>query len=202
MQDLFSSQKEFEELDLPPAKAHFYENFLNKKDADFYFEYLRKHVPWQQEKINFMGKISPIPRLTYWYSKENKEYVYSGIKVLPVPYTKVIQRLSDIVEEESGYKFNSVLLNLYRDGNDKVAWHADDEKSLTNNINIASVSVGAEREFQFKSKHNPEEKKEILLTHGSLLVMHDPLQQHWLHQIPVRKRVNKPRINLTFRYIP
>ena len=95
-----------------------------------------------------------------------------------------------------------MLLNLYRDGIDKVAWHADDEKSLTNNINIASVSVGAEREFQFKSKHNPEEKKEILLTHGSLLVMHDPLQQHWLHQIPVRKRVNKPRINLTFRYIP
>lgn len=198
--DLFSEDKQ--KLELPPAKADFYKNFLNKKQADFLFEHLLEHVPWQQEKINFMGKISPIPRLTYWYSKENKEYVYSGIKVLPVPYTKVIQRLSDVVEEKTGYKFNSVLLNLYRDGNDKVAWHADDEKSLTNNINIASVSVGAEREFQFKSKHNPEEKKEILLTHGSLLVMHDPLQQHWLHQIPVRKRVNKPRINLTFRYIP
>ena len=95
-----------------------------------------------------------------------------------------------------------MLLNQYRDGNDKVAWHADDEKSLGDIINIASVSVGAERDFQFKSKHNSEEKKEIELTHGSLLVMHDPLQQNWLHQIPVRKKVSKPRINLTFRYIP
>ena len=197
--DLFSDGKP--EPDLPPG-ADFYPNFLDKDQADFLFEHLINNVPWNQEEINFMGNIHPVPRLTYWYSKENKEYVYSGIKVLPVPYTKVIQRLSDRVEEKSGYEFNSVLLNQYRDGNDKVAWHADDEKSLGDIINIASVSVGAERDFQFKSKHNSEEKKEIELTHGSLLVMHDPLQKNWLHQIPVRKKVNKPRINLTFRYIP
>ena len=198
--DLFSTEKQ--EVNLPPAKADFYSNFLKKDQADFLFNNLYEGLDWMQEEINFMGKVHPIPRLTYWFSKENKEYTYSGIKVLPVPYSKVIQRLSDLVEEKSGYEFNSVLLNLYRDGNDKVAWHADDEKSLTNIINIASVSIGAEREFQFKSKHNPEKKEEILLTHGSLLVMHDPVQQHWLHQIPVRKKVNKPRINLTFRYIP
>ncbi len=198
--DLFSTEKQ--EVNLPPSKADFYSNFLKKDQADFLFNNLYDGLDWKQEKINFMGKVSPIPRLTYWFSKENKEYTYSGIKVLPVPYSKVIQRLSDLVEEKSGYEFNSVLLNLYRDGNDKVAWHADDEKSLTDTINIASVSIGAEREFQFKSKHNPEEKEEILLTHGSLLIMHDPVQQHWLHQIPVRKKVNKPRINLTFRYIP
>ena len=198
--DLFSTEKQ--EVNLPPAKADFYSNFLKKDQADFLFNNLYNEIDWKQEKINFMGKVSPIPRLTYWFSKENKEYTYSGIKVLPVPYSKVIQWLSDLVEEKSGYEFNSVLLNLYRDGNDKVAWHADDEKSLTDTINIASVSIGAEREFQFKSKHNPEEKEEILLTHGSLLIMHDPVQQHWLHQIPVRKKVNKPRINLTFRYIP
>lgn len=198
--DLFSKGKH--QLNLPPAKADFYPDFLDKDQADFLFQNLYKNVPWKQEKINFMGKVSPIPRLTYWYSKENKEYVYSGIKVLPVPYSKVIQRLSDIVEEKSGYEFNSVLLNLYRNGNDKVAWHADDEKSLSNPINIASISIGAEREFQFKSKHNPDDKDEIKLTHGSLLVMHDPLQQNWLHQIPVRKKVTEPRINLTFRYIP
>ncbi len=200
MPDLFSNLDRT--VDLPPAKADFYGNFLKKDQADSLFNNLYDGVDWKQEKINFMGKVSPIPRLTYWFSKENKEYTYSGIKVLPVPYSKVIQWLSDLVEEKSGYEFNSVLLNLYRDGNDKVAWHADDEKSLTDTINIASVSIGAEREFQFKSKHNPEEKEEILLTHGSLLVMHDPVQQHWLHQIPVRKKVNKPRINLTFRYIP
>ena len=157
--DLFSTEKQ--EVNLPPAKADFYSNFLKKYQADFLFNNLYNEIDWKQEKINFMGKVSPIPRLTYWFSKENKEYTYSGIRVLPVPYSKVIQRLSDLVEEKSGYEFNSVLLNLYRDGNDKVAWHADDEKSLTDTINIASVSIGAEREFQFKSKHNPEEKEEI-----------------------------------------
>ena len=149
-----------------------------------------------------MGKVSPIPRLTYWYSKENKEYIYSGIKVLPVPYTEVIKRLCDLVEKQCDYKFNSVLLNLYRDGNDKVAWHADDEKSLGDEINIASISVGAEREFQFKSKHDPEKKEKIMLSHGSLLIMHDPLQQHWLHQIPVRKRFQSPGLILPFDLFP
>lgn len=200
--DLFSKPDDKITKDLPPAKADFYPNFLDKKQADWLLENLLNTVDWQQEEIRFMGKVHPIPRLTYWYSKENKEYTYSGIKVLPVPYTSVIKRLSDKVEEISGYKFNSVLLNRYRDGNDKVAWHADDEKTLTDTINIASVSVGAEREFQFKSKHNPDDKESIQLTHGSLLVMHDPLQKHWLHQIPARKKVTEERINLTFRYIP
>ena len=106
-----------------------------------------------------------------------------------------------MVEEKTGYEFNSVLLNLYRNGEDKVSWHADDEKSLGNEINIASISIGAEREFQFKSKHNSNDKQEIMLTHGSLLVMHNPIQEHWLHQIPIRKKIKEPRINLTFRYI-
>lgn len=199
--DLFSSKQDSIELDLPPAKANFYPNFLSKEQADFLFKNLINNVDWNQEHINFMGKISPIPRLTYWYSKENKEYVYSGIKVVPVPYPEIIKRLNRLVEEKTGYEFNSVLLNLYRNGEDKVSWHADDEKSLGNEINIASISIGAEREFQFKSKHNSNDKKEIMLTHGSLLVMHNPIQEHWLHQIPIRKKIKEPRINLTFRYI-
>jgi len=199
--DLFSSKQDSIELDLPPAKANFYPNFLSKEQADFLFKNLINNVDWNQEHINFMGKISPIPRLTYWYSKENKEYVYSGIKVVPVPYPEIIKRLNRLVEEKTGYEFNSVLLNLYRNGEDKVSWHADDEKSLGNEINIASISIGAEREFQFKSKHNSNDKQEIMLTHGSLLVMHNPIQEHWLHQIPIRKKIKEPRINLTFRYI-
>lgn len=199
--DLFSSKQDSIELDLPPAKANFYPNFLSKEQADFLFKNLINNVDWNQEHINFMGKISPIPRLTYWYSKENKEYVYSGIKVFPVPYPEIIKRLNRLVEEKTGYEFNSVLLNLYRNGEDKVSWHADDEKSLGNEINIASISIGVEREFQFKSKHNSDDKQEIMLTHGSLLVMHNPIQKHWLHQIPIRKKIKEPRINLTFRYI-
>lgn len=200
--DLFSSEKDHIEIELAPTKADFYPNFLSKDQADYLLKNLIENVKWKQEHINFMGKVSPIPRLTYWYSKENKEYIYSGIKVLPIPFPQIIKRLNRLVEEKSGYIFNSVLLNFYRNGDDKVAWHADDEKSLGDEINIASISVGAERDFQFKSKHNPDNKKELNLTHGSLLVMHNPIQDHWLHQIPVRKKVSEPRINLTFRYIP
>lgn len=200
--DLFSSNKDCIEYSLYPAKADLYPNFLSKEQADYLLKNLINSVKWNQEEINFMGKISPIPRKTFWYSKENREYTYSGIKVLPVPYPEAIKRLNKLVEEKSGYKFNSVLLNLYRDGDDKVSWHADDEKSLGKEINIASISVGAERDFQFKSKHNSADKEEIVLTHGSLLVMHSPIQDHWLHQIPVRKKVSEPRINLTFRFIP
>tara|TARA_B110000967_G_scaffold90047_1_gene92689 strand:- start:142 stop:747 length:606 start_codon:yes stop_codon:yes gene_type:complete len=200
--DLFSDNLDHIELELPPTKADFYPNFLSKKQADYLLKSLIENVDWNQEYINFMGKISPIPRLTYWYSKENREYTYSGIKVLPIPFPEAIKRLNKLVEEKSGYKFNSVLLNFYRNGDDKVSWHADDEKSLGEVVNIASISVGAERDFQFKSKHNPDDKKDINLTHGSLLIMHNPIQEHWLHQIPVRKKISEPRINLTFRYIP
>lgn len=200
--DLFSDNLDHIELELPPTKADFYPNFLSKKQADYLLKSLIENVDWNQEYINFMGKVSPIPRLTYWYSKENREYTYSGIKVLPIPFPEAIKRLNKLVEEKSGYKFNSVLLNFYRNGDDKVSWHADDEKSLGEVVNIASISVGAERDFQFKSKHNPDDKKDINLTHGSLLIMHNPIQEHWLHQIPVRKKISEPRINLTFRYIP
>ena len=104
--DLFSTPDDKTTLDLPPSKADFYPNFLSKKQADFLFTNLLEKTPWNQETINFMGKVSPIPRLTYWYSKENKEYIYSGIKVLPVPYTAVIKRLCDLVEKQCNYKFN------------------------------------------------------------------------------------------------
>jgi len=200
--DLFSDNLDHIELELPPTKADFYPNFLSKKQAEYLLKSLIENIDWNQEYINFMGKVSPIPRLTYWYSKENREYTYSGIKVLPIPFPEAIKRLNKLVEEKSGYKFNSVLLNFYRNGDDKVSWHADDEKSLGEVVNIASISVGAERDFQFKSKHNPDDKKDINLTHGSLLIMHNPIQEHWLHQIPVRKKISEPRINLTFRYIP
>ena len=196
--DLFSDGKP--EPDLPPG-ADFYPNFLDKDQADFLFEHLINHVPWNQEEINFMGNIHPVPRLTYWYSKENKEYVYSGIKVLPVPYTKVIQRLSDRVEEKSGYKFNSVLLNQYRDGNDSNGWHADNEKELGKNPPIASVSFGSDRFFHLKHREKKELRFKILLKSGSLFFMEGETQTHWLHQIAKTSQPVGTRINLTFRRI-
>ena len=202
--DLFSSNEEI--FKVAGCEIELDRKFLNLESAKSYFEILHNETPWKQEHINFMGKISPIPRLTYWYSKENKEYTYAGIKVHPVPYTKLIAKLNTIIEEKTGYEFNSVLLNLYRDGNDTVAWHADDEKGLGEYVNIASLSLGAERVFQIRPKEGDSNGESsitnIELNSGSLIVMHEPTQKKILHQIPRRKNVDHPRINLTFRFIP
>ena len=202
--DLFSSNQETFQID--GCEIELDRSFLSLETAKSYFDILNNETPWQQEHINFMGKVSPIPRLTYWYSKENKEYTYAGIKVKPVPYTELISKLNTLIQEKTGYEFNSVLLNLYRDGNDTVAWHADDEKGLGEYVNIASLSLGAERVFQVrpKDKNSLGESPitNIELNSGSLVVMHHPTQQKTLHQIPRRNNIDHPRINLTFRFIP
>jgi alkylated DNA repair dioxygenase AlkB len=105
------------------------------------------------------------------------------------------------VEQVADVPFNSVLLNLYRDGRDSVAWHSDDEPELGENPVIASVSFGAERRFQFKHKHNPDLRQTIDLTHGSLLLMRGTTQHFWKHQIPKTQKPCGARINLTFRTI-
>jgi alkylated DNA repair dioxygenase AlkB len=114
---------------------------------------------------------------------------------------RIVGNKRDIESFLPGEDFNSVLLNLYRDGNDKVSWHADDEKGLGNNPTIASLSLGVTRYFDLKHKDNPELKMRIDLTPGSLVVMTGELQHNWLHQIPVQKTIKEARINLTFRTI-
>tara|TARA_X000000368_G_scaffold188944_1_gene149015 strand:+ start:913 stop:1512 length:600 start_codon:yes stop_codon:yes gene_type:complete len=198
--DLFSSTKEI--INLDNERADFYADFYSPEEANKILKELISSTPWKQEYINIMGKVSPIPRLTYWYSRDSKPYKYSGIKVQPIPYTKLITDIAKKIEDKTNLNFNSVLLNYYRDGNDSVSWHADDEKSLGSQVNIASISIGAERDFQFKRKDGNGERQKITLTNGSLLVMHSPIQEFWLHQIPKRKKINEPRVNLTFRYIP
>ena len=198
--DLFSSTKEI--INLDNERADFYADFYSPEEANKILKELISSTPWKQEYINIMGKVSPIPRLTYWYSRDSKPYKYSGIKVQPIPYTKLITDIAKKIEDKTNLNFNSVLLNYYRDGNDSVSWHADDEKSLGSQVNIASISIGAERDFQFKRKDGNGERQKITLTNGSLLVMHSPIQEFWLHQVPKRKKINEPRVNLTFRYIP
>ena len=188
--------------DLGNGKITEFRSFCESAKSDEYFKKLIQTCPWSHDSIKIAGKTIPIPRLQCWMGDPGAIYAYSGINLTHNAWSPIVLELKTIAENLSSSKLNSVLINRYRNGLDSVSWHADDEKSLGDIINIASVSVGANRDFQFKSKHNSEEKKEIELTHGSLLVMHDPLQQNWLHQIPVRKKVSKPRINLTFRYIP
>lgn len=148
------------------------------------------------------GKTFDVPRKTAWYGYEGFNYKYSGIECNPDPWTKELLEIKTVIEHFLPQQcFNSVLLNLYRDGNDKVSWHADDEPGLGTNPTIASVSLGATRRFDLKHKEYPEQKLQLELNLGSLVIMTGSLQHHWLHQIPMQKRIMEPRINLTFRTI-
>ncbi len=188
-------------LQMRDAEVLFYPAFFTQAESDAYLDDLTHHIAWKQETINILGAAVPIPRLTAWYGDEGNSYRWSGITQHPHPWTPTLLRMKVRIEQAAGVSFNSVLLNLYRDGRDSVAWHSDDEPELGRNPVIASVSFGAERRFQFKHKHNPDLRQAIDLTHGSLLLMRGTTQHFWKHQIPKTKQPCGARINLTFRTI-
>jgi alkylated DNA repair dioxygenase AlkB len=113
-------------------------------------------------------------------------------------WTKELLELKKITEDITGTTFNSCLLNLYHTGEEGMAWHSDDEKSLGKDSAIASLSFGAERKFLLKHKQT-KQSISILLESGSLLVMKGATQTNWLHSLPKTTKVTKPRVNLTFR---
>jgi len=197
-----SSQRYFEKFDLKDGKLWYMPNFMPDEKAVQYFNSLLATINWKQEEIKMYGKVHPVPRQTAWYGYEGYDYKYSGIMCNPEPWTKELLEIKKVIEHFlPGEDFNSVLLNLYRNGNDKVSWHADDEPELGVNPTIASVSLGAVRRFDLKHKVDPTQNLQIELKSGSLVVMMGALQHNWLHQIPVQKKISNPRINLTFRTI-
>ena len=119
---------------------------------------------------------------------------------MALQWTAGLLELKELAEKTTGEVYNSCLLNLYHDGSEGMAWHSDGEKDLKKNGAIASMSFGAERKFSFKNKKT-RENVSLILQHGSLLVMKDSTQSHWLHRLPPAKRISKPRVNLTFRTI-
>jgi alkylated DNA repair dioxygenase AlkB len=139
-------------------------------------------------------------RKVAWYGEKPFEYTYSKITKLALPWTNELTAIKAITEQRTGETFNSCLLNLYHSGEEGMAWHSDGEKDLKKNGTIGSLSFGAERKFAFKHKRT-REKVELILEHGSLLVMKDTTQTHWLHRLPPTKLIHKPRVNLTFRTI-
>jgi alkylated DNA repair dioxygenase AlkB len=199
MNSLFQSEPIV--LNLPDAEIIYYPRFFDKKEADAIFAQLINDIPWQQDDIRVFGKIHPQPRLTALFGNEGKPYSYSNIKMQPHPWTLLLQKIKSLVESVSGTKFTTVLLNQYRDGKDSNGWHADNEKELGINPIIASVSFGAERVFQLKHNSISGLKQNILLEHGSLLVMKGTTQHFWKHQIPKTAKPIGSRINLTFRVI-
>jgi alkylated DNA repair dioxygenase AlkB len=150
------------------------------------------------------GREVTAPRLTAWFGDPHASYVYSGVRHDPVPWTPTLADLRARVERATEHAFNSVLLNFYRDGEDSVSWHSDDEPELGAQPVIASLSLGATRVFQLKHKRRADlARVDIELSHGSLLLMSGNCQSHWKHQIPKRRGRTRPgpRINLTFRRV-
>ena len=203
--DLFSTEgqeKTFEVISLQDGEILFMRNFFTSSEAKNYFELLQNNINWKQEEVKFYGKTFPVPRKTAWYGYEGFNYSYSGITCFPEIWTKELLEIKKEIEKFiPDEDFTSVLLNLYNNGDDKMGWHADDEKELGKNPTIASVSLGETRRFNIKHKQNPELHYKFELTSGSLLVMRGALQHHWVHQIPAQKKIKDPRINLTFRTI-
>ncbi|HKK13020.1 MAG TPA: alpha-ketoglutarate-dependent dioxygenase AlkB [Flavobacteriaceae bacterium] len=197
--DLFSIKKT--ELKLPNAEVVYIPNFYSSEKANTYFEILKETVKWKQDDITVFGKTYKQPRLTALYANNNQPYSYSNLTMFPKPITAELLDIKQDIEHVANHKFTTVLLNLYRNGNDRNGWHADNEKELGKNPVIASLSLGASRTFQFKHRNLKDHKHKLILEHGSLLLMKGEMQHYWLHQVPKTKKDIGERINLTFRSI-
>lgn len=202
---LFTSDKSPRLILNDDGKVTLYEDFFSQAESNEIFKTLLDEIEWTQEYIRMYGKSMPIPRLTAWYGDKDKPYTYSGIAMTPKEWHPVLLDIKNRIEGASDRVFNSVLLNYYRDGNDSVAWHSDDEPELGENPSIGSVSFGETRKFSLKHKNpeHPNHKKniDIQLTGGSFLLMDGECQSFWLHQIAKTKKRVGARINLTFRFI-
>jgi alkylated DNA repair dioxygenase AlkB len=200
--DLIDGPKYFEKHMLEDGEYWFMRDFLSEDQAIQQESLLLNTIEWKQEEVYVFGKKYKEPRKTAWYGDENCVYSYAGKTNYPLPWTEALFQLkTDIEALIPGTNFNSVLLNQYRDGNDKMGWHSDNEKELGKNPIIASLSIGATRFFDLKHKRIDSLKKRLELPAGSLLIMCGSTQENWLHQIPQQKTVKEPRINLTFRKV-
>ena len=180
--------------------VHYFGKILTMEKADFYLNKLLETIDWRNDEANIFGKKIITKRKVAWYGEKAFEYTYSNTTKLALPWTEELLELKELLEKETGETFNSCLLNLYHSGDEGMAWHSDAEPDLKKNGAIGSLSFGAERKFSFKNKKN-KEKVELLLEHGSLLVMKEATQTFWLHRLPPTKKVNTARVNLTFRTI-
>lgn len=180
------------------GEAYLIQGALSPGDAASAFDDLMATVDWRQEQAFLFGRRVPLPRLTAWYGDHG--YGYSGIQHEPAPLTPSLQSLQVMLESLAGRRFNSVLLNLYRDGRDSMGWHSDDESALGPEPVIASLSLGAARRFHFRHR-TLAERVSLDLEGGSCLLMGGRCQAAWHHQLPKTRKVVGPRINLTFRRI-
>lgn len=203
-----------EYIELEDAKIVFIPQFFTPSVSDHFLTDLTQNIAWQQGEITLFGKKILEPRLSAWYGDEGKTYTYSGKKQEPLSWQEtllfikkeiekaLLQTYADFLEIQSTPSvFNSVLCNFYKNGNDSMGFHADDERELGKNPLIASVNFGETRRFLLRRKDDKTRKHELILSHGSLLIMGGAMQHHWQHAVPKEPRRMKQRVNLTFRHI-
>ena len=199
--DLFNQDINFSKNLLPADGVVNYESKLLDTDtANYYFNRLLSNIAWENDKVVIFGKTIITKRKVAWYGDQSFEYRYSNTTKKALIWTDDLLELKQLTEEKCGEQFNSCLLNLYHSGEEGMAWHSDAEKDLKRNGAIGSLSLGAQRKFDFKHKKT-NETCSIFLEHGSLLLMKDTTQTNWLHRLAPSKRIKNPRINLTFRSI-
>lgn len=186
----------------PGGTMRYWETFLASVQADRLMAGLNDEADWAQRSIVMFGRSVLQPRLTAFHGDPGLSYRYSGKSLTATGWTPLLAKLREQLASRLELDFNCVLCNLYRDGQDSMGWHADDEPELGRQPSIASISLGAGRKFQIKPRA-PEhgQLSSLILAHGSLLVMAGDMQRHWLHQLPKSRKVSGPRINLTFRQI-
>ncbi len=178
--------------------VHYYGKILMPDEAAHYYKALLNGVVWKNDEAIIFGKHIITARKVAWYADTAYSYTYSKITRHALPWTEELKALKEMAEQHSGASYNSCLLNLYHNGNEGMAWHSDDEKTLGKNSSIASLSFGAERTFSFKHKKTGV-KVSLVLENGSMLVMKDTTQTNWLHRLPPTRKIETARINLTFR---
>lgn len=200
--DLFDNTSSLEAIPMVDADVRFMQGFYRPPLSAQYMDDLLEEIAWREEKIRLWGKEYMQPRLSAWYGDTGSSYTYSGVVLDPHPWTATLQRIRQDIENVCSHRFNSVLLNLYRDEKDCVGWHSDAEAELGDAPVIASLSLGETRIFRLRHKTRKEMKSvSIELTDGSLLLMAGSTQKCWQHTVPRQSRPCGKRINLTFRSI-
>ena len=201
------ARNSFENDDFPKnilpkdGEVLFYPNFFSNEESNYFFESLLNKVSWRQEAIFLFGKEIMQPRLTAWYGDYGKSYSYSGITMQPDIWIHPLIIIKERIEKIAGIQFTSALLNQYRDQNDSVGWHRDNETELGKNPVIGSVSFGATRKFVFQHCLEKDLKASVELCNGSFLLMRGQTQHFWRHSIPKLRAQVEARINITFRVI-
>ena len=195
--DLFAESP----LQLPNADLQLLSHWQQASVADQWLEQLTQQTPWQQPQVRIYGRHVPVPRLVAWYGDAEASYRYSGLTHQPLPWTLLLAQIRAQVEQAAGQPLNGVLLNYYRDGQDSMGWHSDDEAELGANPLIASLNLGGTRRFDLRRKGHNRIEHSLNLQHGSLLVMRGATQHHWQHQVAKTRTPCAPRLNLTFRLI-